>query len=178
MISIIAAAVFLTGCGRMEGQEKAQPNIRIIQSSETPETQQSPGTLQYTEVQEASTDAAITDPSQMFSIRFADTDASSGAIYSQGPGDGYSQYVIESNITPSYFALREVAGDENGDMHPGSVLFETSKMKAGDYIYMTDAIPEVMPARMIEWKTSDGAAYTRAISESGQDGSLFLMEIQ
>ncbi len=125
----------------------------------------------------SNTSKEIPDPDKMFTISFADESACEGAIFSQPDSNGYAQYVITAGFAPSFFSLREVIGDENANMTPGDILFETSDMKAGDYIYLTDVIPEGIPSRMIEWADGNGQTYSRAISESGKDGSLLLIDM-
>lgn len=119
----------------------------------------------------------IPEPDKMFTISFADRSASKDAIFVQPDSNGYAQYIITANFAPSFFSLREVIGDGNANMTPGDILFETPDMKAGDYIFLTDVIPEGIPSRMIEWEDGNGQTYSRAISESGKDGSLLLIDM-
>ncbi|MDY6325480.1 MAG: hypothetical protein SPL99_10560 [Catonella sp.] len=119
------------------------------------------------------------DYSKAFLITEAAENDAEGALYKQEIGsEGGRSYKITAEMDIRRFSLNEVNFDGGGNISAGHAIFEADNMKKGDYIFMTDVIPEGIPSRMIMWQDEEGNTYKRAITESGKDGALILMEVE
>ncbi len=111
---------------------------------------------------------------------FVITDAESAdaetALFAQTEtADSVRIYKITALKDTGHFALTRTGCDADGNRTDGEVLFEADAVSAGQYIYLTDMIPEGFPSLLIAWEDENGLLYERYISESGMDGSLLLI---
>lgn len=90
--------------------------------------------------------------------------------------EGYQKIAVEINQNVTEFKFFEVVFN-NDSLSAGSTLFELPELVANKPFIVTWMDVGAMPQRGISFTDEDGATKTYAISMSGDDGSLFLMEV-
>lgn len=116
------------------------------------------------------------DVSAMVRIDHFEDQAPEGAIAGITlSGDGTS-YVLTAVSDLYDFRVCEAVYEDENDFDPdeGGRCFSASRLAQGEYIILTEVVPEGLPATLVCWKDGTGTLYRRTVSMSGQDGSMLL----
>ncbi|GEM_PF-1235078 len=66
--------------------------------------------------------------------------------------------------------------EESGSFYQLSELAYLSSLRNGEYITLQSSIPDVIPNVQLSWRLPDGSTQKYLISQSGEDGSILLIE--
>ena len=86
--------------------------------------------------------------------------------------------MILANEDMAEVSLYRAEVDEQGNVVPGEFLFASRQFASGDYLYIAEPLPEIMPSLLLSWTDSEGEMHTAWPAESGKDGSLQLVELK
>lgn len=71
---------------------------------------------------------------------------------------------------------RVVHQDENGDFAADTEFFYASRMDDGEFLRLLVNLPEGLPNLSVSWRLPEGTLQRLLLSQSGEDGSLLLLD--
>ncbi len=162
--TVIITALALAGAMVFSGCKKQEPTDDVVtedpaegedegeQEEEPEEPEEDP--------QEGSDDSNcesyITSDEVTYGINdleldFAEEEDAEGAVFAQENGIGTVPYKLTAKRDISNIFVVKLAYDEEGIVQGDELICNLDGMKAGEYIYLTEIIPEGMPCLQITW---------------------------
>ena len=158
---------------------QSDPGYSYIEDPNAPDyTNQSSGYTDYSYLYEPEPDYYHPGPTHSgtgISIMDADISEAQGAVYAQSPA-GARLYKITAEETILNVSLAHTSFDMEGTPTGEDTLFQTQTLYEGQYLFLSDIIPEGFPFLIFHFQSYDGSWYSYYISESGRDGSLLLLD--